>query len=64
MKTMIDLDIESYYKAMEEGLTGTALAIEKKYGLAGYPPSVVMVGLHAISEGKSPGKAIDEMMEL
>lgn len=34
-------DQKKYYRAMRQGLDGTALQIEEKYGLAGYPPEFV-----------------------
>ena len=41
----------------------TCLRIEQKYGLDGYPPELVSVGLRAAAEGKDPHEAVESYIE-
>jgi hypothetical protein len=55
-------DLEEYWAAMKIGDIPAALEIERRYGLDGYPPSIVTVGMKALAEGRNMGKAIDKAM--
>jgi len=52
-------DLDRYNKLMMEsdGLN-TLLDIERKYGLEGYPPNIVCIGLYAAANGNSVNDAI------
>jgi len=52
--------LERYSKAMRS-LDGahTCYRIEQEYGLDGYPPELVSVGLRAIDDGNEPHEAIE-----
>lgn len=52
-------DKSAYFKAMIAGNCDACLRIERKYGLEGYSPEVVSVGLDAAVRGKDPEEAID-----
>jgi hypothetical protein len=52
-------DLEDYLKALTENNIDEALYIERKYGLDGYPPNIVTVGLSAKANGKNMYKALD-----
>ncbi len=52
--------VQEYLKAMAECDSSHAYAIECDFGLDGYPPELVLVGLTAIDEGKYPFEAISE----
>ena len=52
-------DLDRYTRAMCAGQLSTCCAIEKKYGLYGYPPQIVSVGLRAADEGRSVDDAVD-----
>lgn len=56
-------DTVRYMKALIANRTNEALQIERKYGLAGYPPEVVSVGLQAATEGRDHLAAVDEYLE-
>lgn len=49
---------EQYAKHMISGNTNACIAMEEKYGLHGYPPELVSVGLAAIEAGHAPEDAI------
>jgi hypothetical protein len=51
--------LERYSKAMRS-IDGASLCyrIEQEYGLDGYPPELVSVGLRAIDDGCDPHEAI------
>lgn len=56
----LEEDHKSYYKRMENGDSTGALAIEKRYGLDGYPPEIVSLWFVAeIEEAGSGFSAID-----
>jgi len=55
-------DLAMYQQAMMDGNGDLALRIEERYGLDGYPPSVVSAALLAAAEGKDIGEAIDAML--
>lgn len=55
-------DLELYKKAMINGNIFLALEIERKYGLDGYPPSMVTEALWAASLGVDIEDALDRMM--
>lgn len=50
-------DKSAYFKAMMANHTGTCFQIEQKYGLDGYPPEVVSVGLAAACLGENAADA-------
>jgi len=54
---------EQYWQAMVEGNTQRCYAIEKVYGLDGYTPELVSIGLVAIEKGIDPGEAIDKYLD-
>lgn len=53
------IDRDDYYLAMVRDSWQTAVEIEQKYGLYGYAPELVSVGLNAAVEGKDPEKVIE-----
>lgn len=55
-------DLELYKKAMVSGNLFLALEIERKYGLGGYPPTMVTEALWAASCGTDIDDALDRMM--
>lgn len=57
-------DLKKYGKMMQNGNSQGALLIEQRYGLDGYPPSIVSTALNALAEGKNMGKAIDQALGL
>lgn len=56
-------DREAYSKAMIRNDLNTCVVIEQRYGLYGYPPELVSVGLNAACEGKDPQQAVDDYIE-
>lgn len=50
---------EQYMNAMISGATGLCYQIEQFYGLDGYPPNIVSLGLNAACEGECPWETID-----
>jgi hypothetical protein len=57
-------DLQEYCAAMGRANGWhTCLAIERKYGLAGYPPEIVGIGLRAEADGKNAAQAIDDYIE-
>ena len=54
-------DYASYMMRMMDGDSSGALAIEKRYGLDGYPPEVVSLWLW--SEVEKPGSGFDAIDE-
>lgn len=56
-------DREAYSKAMIRNDLHTCVEIEQRYGLYGYPPELVSVGLNAACEGKDPQQAVDDYIE-
>ena len=54
--------IERYTKAMIAGNDVACLSIEREYGLDGYPPELVSVGLNAIDQGLDALTAIEDYM--
>jgi hypothetical protein len=57
-------DLEDYCKALSENDIHECLYIERKYGLDGYPPNIVTVGLSAKANGKNMYKALDDALGL
>ena len=57
-------DLALYGRAMTR-LDGheTCYRIEQKYGLDGYPPELVSVGLRAAAEGRDPHEAVEAYIE-
>ena len=64
MKTKIERDIESYHKGLMKNDVALCLAIERRYGLDGYPPNMVSVALQAMVNGENVGKVLDDIMGL
>ena len=62
MKTKIDIDIENYHGGLMKNNVTLCLAIERRYGLDGYPPNMVSVALQAMASGEDMNKALDDMM--
>jgi len=60
--TAITKDIETYFNALLQNNTSLCLNIERRYGLDGYPPNIVIAALQAKEEGKNMYKFIDKMM--
>lgn len=59
-KSEVQRDIDRYCKSMmREGGWRECLTIEKKYGLDGYPPEIVSVGLRAALNGEDVFDAVD-----
>ena len=58
------IDRETYLKALKSGNNDTCFHIENLYGLAGYPPELVTVGLSAIVKGDDPDEIIEQYLEL
>jgi len=56
-------DREAYSKAMIRNDLNTCVAIEQRYGLYGYPPELVSVGLNAACEGKDPERAVADYID-
>ncbi|QDP50262.1 MAG: hypothetical protein Tp178MES00d2C33159851_52 [Prokaryotic dsDNA virus sp.] len=54
---------EQYMNAMMIGANGLCLSIEAFYGLDGYPPHVVSIGLNAACEGQCPFEAVDNYFD-
>lgn len=54
---------DQYYLYMSTGASGLCYAIEQFYGLDGYPPSLVSIGLNAACEGKCPHEVIDREID-
>lgn len=54
--------LASYMNALIAGQTVRCCNIEQKYGLFGYPPEIVSVGLKAVDEGLDPHEAIAAYM--
>ena len=52
--------VQEYLKAMVDCDSSRAYAIECDFGLNGYPPELVSVGLAAIDVGEDPFDAINE----
>jgi hypothetical protein len=52
-------DRDDYYLAMIKGDSATCIVIEEKYGLHGYQPELVSVGLNAAAVGKDPEEVIE-----
>lgn len=53
-------DYAAYVRHMIQGNDDACLHIERQYGLDGYPPQVVSVGLDAAINGKDVDAAIDQ----
>lgn len=53
------IDRDDYTLALMRGNYQTGIEIEEKYGLGGYTPELVSVGLNAAVEGKDPEKVIE-----
>lgn len=47
----MEIDIKNYYKGMRENNISLCIAIEKRYGLYGYPPNIVCSALQAEVHG-------------
>lgn len=48
-----------YHAAMIAGNTDACIRIEQQFGLFGYPPEMVSVGLKAVDEGRDVDAAIE-----
>jgi hypothetical protein len=70
MRTQVETDQQDIERAkLDRQRYNTALlygdnlrlvtAIEEEYGLLGYPPELVSVGLNAACEGKDPERAVE-----
>lgn len=68
MQTQIDADRtlvlarrarDDYYLGMIQGNYDTCIKIEQDWGLYGYSPEVVTIGLNALAKGKDPYDTID-----
>jgi hypothetical protein len=59
-----DRPLRRYAKAMKAGAHATAYNIEARYGLSGYSPEIVSVGLRAIEAGDDPQEAIEKHLAL
>jgi hypothetical protein len=55
-------DLESYARMLPENQVSGMIAIERRHGLYGYPPSLVMQALHAKAEGEDMDAFIDHML--
>ena len=51
-----------YNNAMLRGDSRTCYKIEQDFGLDGYSPEVVSVGLYALTQGKDHYEAIDDFL--
>lgn len=51
-----------YTNAMLRGDYRTCYKIEQDFGLDGYTPEVVLVGLYALTQGQDHYEAIDEFL--
>lgn len=56
-------DRDAYSKALIRNDLHTCVDIEQRYGLYGYSPELVSVGLNAACEGKDPQQAADDYIE-
>lgn len=56
-------DQKAYVAAMVADKLHAAIAIEKRYGLFGYSPEIVSVGLAAACDGKDVQAAVDAYLE-
>jgi hypothetical protein len=56
-------DRDAYSKAMIRNDLNTCVDIEQRYGLYGYPPELVSVGLNAACEGKDSDQAIADYID-
>lgn len=52
-------DRDRYFIAMLRNQTHVCTQIEQCYGLYGYPPEIVSIGLNAACAGKDPEQAAD-----
>ena len=52
-------DRDNYFLAMIKGDSDTCVAIKEAYGLNGYEPELVSIGLNAAAIGKEPEKAVE-----
>ena len=59
MRTQAKIDRDNYYLAMINNDGSMCWDIEERYGLDGYPPELVTVGLNAAVEGEHPEAAIE-----
>ena len=64
MKTKLERDIENYNRGLMKNNVALCLAIERRYGLDGYPPNRVCVALQAMVNGENVGKVLDDIMGL
>lgn len=55
-------ELQKYHEHMRNGLIDACIAIELRYGLYGYPPELVSVGLKAVDDGFCPIAAIDTVI--
>jgi hypothetical protein len=56
--------LERYNNAMKRGDIDTCIAIEETYGLFGYTPELVSVGLRAIESDIDPHEAVHEYVSV
>lgn len=62
MVTTNQEEVDTYYKALCKNDIALCLSIERRHGLDGYPPNIVMAGLQALADGRDMYKALDEIM--
>jgi hypothetical protein len=51
-------DYATYHRALLAGADEACIRIEERYGLFGYPPEIVSVGLKAAAEGVDVDDAV------
>jgi len=56
-------DRDLYSRAMIRNVTHICTQIEQRYGLYGYPPELVSVGLNAACEGKDVDQAVADYID-
>lgn len=57
-------DLKRYHKLLVANNVDAMIAIEKRYDLYGYPPSVVMQGIGMVARGEDMYEGLDRLMGL
>lgn len=57
-------DLARYCQGLMDNNVNLMVAIEQRYDLYGYPPSIVTVGIEAVAEGKDKGLELDKALGL
>lgn len=57
-----DHDLKQYGRALRTGSTMSAIAIEKRWELYGYPPEIVSNVLSCVATGLPLSAALDEVL--